>query len=667
MMGGYGRETVFFAPRGAVGDLRLDFRIAGLVLRAVPQTFDNLLAVVLAAMTLLASIAAMIAVAVSVFLFAGIGMLVLRACKVQMDGKLERMLFGLGAGVVVFVLLVTLGELSSNTRTGVRIAVAAGAALGLFGAGHVARVCWFVYQAFLDLLFAERLVAYTIAVVLALEGFAAVAPLIGSDALHYHFAAQANWLREGLHPQFFLSHSFFSGMNHQLILAGLALGSEKLALGWIFLGGAAAAFAVIQLTRLWVGNGIWPWIAALAFLLSRVVLWQAAGSGAPDIWMTFFVVLGVLAILRARESASWGAVVLAGLFVGMVAGGKYTGLSLAALLGVMFLLEVRSLKFIVTFGFAAIVAGCWPYLRNWFWSGDALFPFLMTRLHPERLNAFTLASYRGDTGAAGHYGLWQVLKFPLFAGMDPAHNGLWHMFGPLVLCLAPLTFCAIRNTPLWRIVIGVWVPGALLIGANSGMTRFLLPLYGVALASSIAGAALCRPDWRAARVAARWSITAELALGFVGLCLYDFEPWRASAGLVSREEYLRDNSPDYTRQEFVYAQLAGKEREGKALVFFRHVYYLRVPNLHGNPDSSWAIDPAKLQANEAWLQLFHENRIRWVVKDEQYPSPIRAPLMRLEAQGVLIPCASQSIEIREGNVIRAEPEKELITLLCLKQ
>ena len=508
-------------------------------------------------MTLLASIAAMIAVAASAFLFAGIGALVLRACKVPIDSKLEQMLFALGAGVVVFVLLVTLGEVSGNTKAGVRIAVAAAAVLGLFGAGHVARVCWAAYRAFLELPRAERSVACAIAAVLALEGFAAVAPLIGSDALHYHFAAQANWVQEGLHPNFYLSDSFFLGMNHQLILAGLALGSEKLALGWIFLGGAAAAFAVMQLTHLWV-NGVWPWIAAPAFLLSRVVLWQAAGSGAPDIWMTFFVVLAVPTILRAKKSASWGAVALAGLFVGMVAGGKYTGLSLAALLGVMFLLEVRRLKSIVPFGFTAVVAGCWPYLRNWFWSGDAFFPFLMTRLYPGCVNAFTLASYRANTGAAGHYGLWQVLKFPVFAGMDPAHNGFWHMFGPLVLCLAPLTFCAIRNTPLWRIVVGVWIPGALLIGANSGMTRFLLPLYGIALAASIAGAALCRPDWRVARVAARWSIAAALVLGFVGLCFYDSEPWRASAGLVSREDYLRDNSPDYTRQEFVNAQLAGR-------------------------------------------------------------------------------------------------------------
>ena len=93
-------------------------------------------------MTLLASIAAMIAVAASASLFAGIGALVLMACKVQIDSKLERMLFALGAGVIVFALLVTLGEVSGNTKTGVRIAVAVAAVLGLLGAGHVARVCW---------------------------------------------------------------------------------------------------------------------------------------------------------------------------------------------------------------------------------------------------------------------------------------------------------------------------------------------------------------------------------------------------------------------------------------------------------------------------------------------------------------------------------------------
>jgi hypothetical protein len=35
MIGGYDRETDFSAPRGAVGGLRLDFGIAGLVLRAI--------------------------------------------------------------------------------------------------------------------------------------------------------------------------------------------------------------------------------------------------------------------------------------------------------------------------------------------------------------------------------------------------------------------------------------------------------------------------------------------------------------------------------------------------------------------------------------------------------------------------------------------------------
>jgi len=67
------------------------------------------------------------------------------------------------------------------------------------------------------------------------------------------------------------------------------------------------------------------------------------------------------------------------------------------------------------------------------------------------------------------------------------------------------------------------------------------------------------------------------------------------------------------------------------------------------------------------LHLFEDNLIRWVVKDEEYPGPLRAPLMRLEDEGILVPCASQSIEIRQGNVIRGTPERETITLVGLKR
>ena len=43
-----------------------------------------------------------------------------------------------------------------------------------------------------------------------LQGLAAMAPLTGSDALHYHFPAARLYIAEGFHPNFFFVHSFLA-------------------------------------------------------------------------------------------------------------------------------------------------------------------------------------------------------------------------------------------------------------------------------------------------------------------------------------------------------------------------------------------------------------------------------------------------------------------------
>jgi hypothetical protein len=147
----------------------------------------------------------------------------------------------------------------------------------------------------------EHLLAATCLIAL-FAGIAAMAPLTGSDALHYHFTSQALVLRDGFIPSFSLVHSFFTGQGHLLILTGLALHSEKLSLALMFLGGALAAVATACLTRRWLSRE-WAWLAALSFLLTPVVFWQLSTSGAPDVWMAFFATTGVL-VVAARKISS---------------------------------------------------------------------------------------------------------------------------------------------------------------------------------------------------------------------------------------------------------------------------------------------------------------------------------------------------------------------------
>ena len=65
----------------------------------------------------------------------------------------------------------------------------------------------------------------------------------------------------------------------------------------------------------------------------------------------------------------------------------------------------------------------------------------------------------------------------------------------------------------------------------------------------------------------------------------DFLP--VAVGLESREAFLQRMAPDYQTASFVNATLAARQKEegGAVLVFFRHLYYLRVPFVNGDPET----------------------------------------------------------------------------------
>jgi hypothetical protein len=218
-------------------------------------------------MTLLSSAAVVLVIALSSVLFASLGALLLNASPTTFPDAAERWLVCFATGVVAFELLVTLGALYPSARLGVRAAVLTAAALALPRARETADTIRAIFANLQRRPRTERILAAALAFVLTLQAFAAMAPLTGSDALHYHFVTPALTLQNGLRPEWFLQHSFLTGLSHQLILAGLALGSEKLAMGWIFLGGAATALATIYLASKWA-KGWLPFAAGLLFQTS---------------------------------------------------------------------------------------------------------------------------------------------------------------------------------------------------------------------------------------------------------------------------------------------------------------------------------------------------------------------------------------------------------------
>jgi Protein of unknown function (DUF1420) len=618
-------------------------------------------------MTLYGSLLALLALLVSALLLAGAGKCALDLLRISFDSALESLLFSLALGAVCLELAVSAGEIFPSVRYGVIAAAAITAALGLAAAPAVFRDLGNIWRTFQSLSGLQRFLASSLLFVLALEGLAALAPVTGSDALHYHFTAQAYFLENGFRANWSLLHGFFCGLGHQLILVGLAFGRDQLATGLIYLGGLTATLATLRLAQQWTA-GAWPFATALVFTLTPVAFWQITAAGAPDVWMCAFLPLSVLAILLAERTQSVRACVLGGILAGAIAGTKYTGILMAGALLLAFAIEIRSLKKCLVFFSSAVGVGIWPYLRNWIWTGDPIFPFWFARRPHPAGNLDALHSLLKDTGASNPHPLMRVLHFPFFALSD---HGLatWQFLGPLILALGPIALLSVRKTPLWRTVLIVWLIVSLGVGKTSGIPRFLLPVLPIALAASIGGVALLsqqRFHWL--RRITIFSLAGFCLVGFAALAAYSWPAWSVALGRVPRESYLREHAPDYERSQFVNAQLAqlsGGDASAKALIFFRHLYYVRVPFVDGDADDSWEMYAASLRSTQAWIDLFARERIRFVVKAPYYPAEFNEPLTRMENDGILKPCASGTVESIQGFRMNGTLAPEPITILCV--
>jgi hypothetical protein len=506
-----------------------------------------------------------------------------------------------------------------------------------------------------------------IAVVVSLEFLASQAPLTGSDALNYHFSVPKQILQEGFHPLFSNSHSFLCGQHHLLILFGLALAGEQLALGFIFLGGVLAAGSLACLASRWVPDTA-VLTFSLIFLLTPIVFWQITLSGSPDIYMAFFVSAAIIVLNQRREVRPHQEALLAGLLAGAVAGAKYTGCFLAAAIALAFILEFKTILGSLIFFFSTLLSGIWPYLRNLVWTGNPVFPFLSARLSPHLITTYALSDMASDTGASAHHHLAQLLPFVLLAAAQKNSLGLYDFFGPTVLIFAPPILFSFRNERLWRTSTSIWFLSSIAIFFSSGLPRFLLPIFPTALSCASAG-------WQLSSyqkgVYSRRIIAALLTLivlfGAIGLVLYTYTPILVAIGFQDKTKYLEDRGPDFqiarATNEVLATQVTQLRRE-KALVFIRHSYYLNIPFLNGDPARSFEVDVERMKTPEDWRTFFMLHAISFVVRSPDYPNSIRRPLEEMESTGELAPFAE--IRVQNFRGMRLSESRENIAVVILR-
>jgi len=515
--------------------------------------------------------------------------------------------------------------------------------------------------------FVNRVTLTLLALVIVLEAFVSVAPLTGSDAMHYHFTAPALELGHPLHPIFWLTHSFLTGQAHLLISLGMALGSERISLALIFLGGLLTAAALFVIARQLMTYQ-WTLLAVLVFLISPMVFWQITTSGSPDVWMGFYVGLTIVAAGRAIQDASMKFVLLAGFFAGAAAGIKYTGWIVPFAICVYILFATRSWKLTLACGITSFIAGALTQVRNLVWTGDPFFPFLMPRFSPANVNTFALQALVTDTRAGNFSTNWlHLLKFPFNVVLDGNRYGLGQYFGPLVLAFSPLLIFARWKSHTVRLTATVC---ALVFASNAlttQMGRFLLPVYILALALVVSGVAdLFARKWKLASYAC--AVTLILFLAFAGLSdiVYarDFLP--VVIGTENRAEFLERMGPDYKLATFINDTLGPETNHnaGNVIVFLRHLYYLKVPYVYGDPATSWTIDPSKYNKPDQLLLLLNDMNVRWVVRSPDYPAPLAEAFGGLESQNKLVRIASMDLETFTGNsrIYRQKRTVEVVIL-----
>lgn len=596
------------------------------------------------------------------------GLQLLTLLRVNVQKQLDRMVIAAAVGVVLLEVAFFVAQTTRHIEAGVVATLIAGAGLVVATRSQLRSFAYEFVQAISAAPRFEIVLMVAAAAVALWEGFAATAPLTGSDALHYHFTTPLEILRHGFKPDFFLTNGFLIGQGHMLILAGLSLGSEKLALALIWLGGAAAAVAAGCIGRKLVVDRRAAWLIVLAYLLNPIVFWQATSAGSPDLWMGLYLSAAALLIAQVTTERLSGFAVIAGVLAGGLAGAKYTGCIFVAVLLCAFVMQTRSIRSAGIFCLSAIATGLWPYLRNFIWTGDPVFPFALRWIAPEKVNHLALQAIRSTT-AASWGGLLRLLKFSFFAALDPEHFSFSQFFGPLLLLFLPLFYLLAKRTPLWRVLLITWAAASLAIGLTSGMPRFLLPILGIALASAFGGAAeIWKKDWRAARWISIASVTLFLSFGLVSMLGYSAAAVAASVGRISREAYLKKRAPDYELTEFLNNALAYSHApDGAVLIFFRHNYYVQPRFLNGDPAMSWAVDPEKLNSVLAWQEFIRATGIDYVLRAPAYPKQIARPLEELERQGWLTTVAQQEFSAQEGYRLPGTRKTVVATLLRAHQ
>ena len=448
----------------------------------------------------------------------------------------------------------------------------------------------------------EGLLLAVLLMALALDCLEGMSPPGDADTLAYHFATPKLFLEAG--RIFFIPRAVDGAaplLLQMTYTSALGLGGEKALTLWTMVSGWGTALLLFVLARNHM-NRAWALALTLIWLTTPAVLY-GGGSGQIEVRNAGFVLLGVAALMRARETNLLRYAAIAGLTAGLFIASKYTGLLFAAA-AVPALLTLRRwpLQGLV-FGVTGVLAGFQWYLWNFLHTGDPVFPMLYPLIggahYPYWDAAHHLALqhdlFMGERAIA-NTPLW-MLAYPFLATFstsgtfDSERAGM----GPLLLLILPFVVAGfwryrqeIKSGP-WLVAIitlsvfyGLWF-----LSGSSQRVRHLTPLYPVALL--VCGYLAMR--WSESAKAA-WplnvAVMLTLAIQMAGHGASSLNYARHVFTDESRDAYYLRNVSGYAAVKWINDNLMDAD---KVMFVNRQLHYLiNVPSYYGHSSNETFVD-----------------------------------------------------------------------------
>jgi hypothetical protein len=346
--------------------------------------------------------------------------------------------------------------------------------------------------------FLPILVVTAILLLTAIAGTAEITGDWNNDAVAYHLLGPRVWLRDGIiRPVPDNSLTAFPAIPETLFAVLYVVGGDRapdfssfLTLGLLLLVSAGLG------TRLGLSPQQSWWVAAI------VVTMPAVYAGSHGCFVDGLYAAFILAAARVgfdvHNTRGWA---IFGLFCGFAMGTKYTGLLAVPALFVFGFLALRLQKCSVAVvarnvavALAVATGMAAPfYLRNWLLLGCPVYPPPLIHLfacEPKYLSAETVGELRNyviQRGAGLGRGWLAYLTLPFNLTF---HTANFHGGGGIGLCplgLAPLGIVALRKNNFARVLLVLAVLLVSLWYVTQQESRFLIHVYVIAAAFSVAG------------------------------------------------------------------------------------------------------------------------------------------------------------------------------------